>query len=101
ANYGPGTTAGQQLGNTQPGDGARYHGRSFLQLTGRANYRRYGQKLGVDLEGNPELALDPDISARILATYFLDRGIPAKAAAGDWQGVRRAVNGGLNGYDRF
>lgn len=101
ANYGPGTSAGQQLGNVNPGDGARYHGRGLIQITGRSNYRRYGQRLGVDLEGNPDLALDPATSARVLATYFLDHGIPARAAAGDWAGVRRAVNGGLAGWDRF
>jgi predicted chitinase len=89
------------LGNTKPGDGARYHGRGFIQLTGRANYRTYGQKLGVPLEANPELALDPAVSARILATYMRDRGLGALAARGDWEGVRRGVNGGLNGWDRF
>jgi predicted chitinase len=91
----------KDLGNTHPGDGARYHGRGFIQLTGRANYRSYGQKLGVQLEANPELALDPAVSARILATYMRDRGLGALAAKGDWQGVRRGVNGGLNGWDRF
>jgi predicted chitinase len=91
----------KDLGNTHPGDGARYHGRGFIQLTGRANYRSYGQKLGVPLEANPELALDPAVSARILATYMSDHNLGALAAKGDWQGVRRGVNGGLNGWDRF
>ena len=91
----------KDLGNTQPGDGARYHGRGFIQLTGRANYRSYGEKLALPLEQNPDLALQPDVAARILALYFKDRGIGALAAQGDWHGVRRAVNGGLNGWDRF
>ena len=89
------------LGNTHPGDGPRYHGRGFIQLTGRANYRGYGHKLGVPLEQNPDLALDAKIAARVLASYLKDHGIGALAARGDWQGVRRAVNGGLNGWDRF
>lgn len=89
------------LGNTQPGDGRRFKGRGLIQLTGRSNYRAYGQQLGVPLEEQPEEALEPTVSAAVLALYFQQRGIPAKARAGDWQGVRRAVNGGLNGYDVF
>src|SRR4051794_14215914 len=89
------------LGNTHPGDGVRYHGRGYIQLTGRANYRAYGDKLDVPLEQNPDLALQPDVAARILARYMKDRGIDKLAEQGDWQGVRRAVNGGLNGWDRF
>jgi predicted chitinase len=89
------------LGNTHSGDGPRYKGRGFIQITGRANYRHYGQVLGVDLEGNPDAALDPSIAARVLAEYFKARGIPQMARSGNWQGVRRAVNGGLNGWDRF
>lgn len=89
------------LGNTQPGDGIRYHGRGFIQITGRANYRDYGRKLGVPLEENPDLALDPDISARIIVEYFWDREVDRAACEGDWQGVRRLVNGGLNGWDHF
>jgi predicted chitinase len=91
----------RDLGNTRPGDGVRYHGRGFIQLTGRANYRGYGRRLGVPLERNPELALNPKVAARILAAYMSDRRIGALAARGDWQGVRKAVNGGLNGWDRF
>jgi len=89
------------LGNSQPGDGPRYHGRGFIQLTGRANYRAYGQLLSVPLEDNPDLALDPTVSARVLALYFAQRGIGDCALAGDWLGVRRRVNGGTNGWQRF
>lgn len=89
------------LGNTHPGDGARYHGRGFIQLTGRGNYRSYAQKLGVALEDEPELALDADVAARILVRYFKDRRIAEDARKGDWKTVRRKVNGGLNGWDRF
>ena len=73
----------------------------FIQLTGRANYRSYGQKLGVPLEAQPDLALDAAVAARVLATYMRDRNLGALAGKGDWQGVRRGVNGGLNGWDRF
>ena len=89
------------LGNTQPGDGPRYKGRGLIQLTGRANYRTYGQELGVDLEGNPDLALDPAISCRVFALYFSQRGCIASARAGDWGAVQTEVNGGWIGYDRY
>jgi len=89
------------LGNTQSGDGVRFKGRGFIQLTGRANYEEYGRKLGVDLMGNPDLALDPKISAKILVEYFAERGVDDKAASGNWEGVRRAVNGGMNGWGTF
>ena len=91
----------KDLGNTQPGDGARYHGRGFVQITGRANYRRYGHLLGIDLEAEPERALGLEPAARILAIYFRDRGVDIAARKHDWKRVRRAVNGGLNGWDVF
>lgn len=91
----------RDLGNIQPGDGAKYCGRGHLQLTGRANYRTYGQCLGIDLENNPDLALKPDVSALVLALYFKNRNIHALAEKGDWPLVRKAVNGGVNGLDRF
>jgi predicted chitinase len=99
------------LGNTRPGDGRRYKGRGFIQVTGRSNYRTYGRKVAelwgagdaddLNLEAHPENALQEDVASAVLAVYFRDRGIPALAARGDWQAVRKAVNGGLNGYDTF
>ena len=58
ANYEANREIAAQLGNTQPGDGARYCGRGYIQITGRANYRNYGKVLGVPLEDNPDLALE-------------------------------------------
>ena len=49
------------LGNNQPGDGRRFKGRGYIQLTGRANYRTVGRAIGVDLENNPKKAEEPKI----------------------------------------
>jgi hypothetical protein len=89
------------LGNTQPGDGRRFKGRGYIQLTGRANYTYYGNKLGLDLVNNPDLALDPVISARILSLYFKDRKVNEACNFRDWRRVRILVNGGLNGHSTF
>lgn len=89
------------LGNIHPGDGPKYKGRGFIQLTGRANYQHYGAQLGIDLINNPDLALDPGTSALILALYFKQRGAVDFARAGNWTSVRISVNGGLNGWSRF
>lgn len=89
------------LGNTRPGDGARFHGRGYIQLTGRANYRSYGERLGMPLEDRPDMALKPEVGARVLAEYFKDRGIDDDARRGEWDDVRRKVNGGYNGWSTY
>lgn len=89
----------QRLGNTQPGDGARYRGRGVIQLTGRSNYRAYGALLNLDLEGNPELAANPDIAAQVFLTYWCQRKINDVADKDDVNAVTRRINGGLNGLE--
>lgn len=91
----------KSLGNIEPGDGPRFKGRGFIQLTGRANYTHYGPLVGADLVNHPELACGPFIAARILAIYFRERKVIDAARARDWQKARRLVNGGTNGMDRF
>ncbi len=89
------------LGNTAPGDGLKFKGRGFLQITGKSNYQHYGIALGVDLLGNPDAALEPNTAAAIFALYFQQRNIAAPADAKDWQHVRKLVNGGLNDWTVF
>jgi Papain family cysteine protease len=91
------------LGNTQLGDGARFKGRGFIQLTGRANYARYGSRLSVDLLGNPELANAPEIAALLLAHFLADKASALRAlvAAGNFAKARKLVNGGSHGLNRF
>lgn len=88
--------------------GAAYAGRGFIQLTHDYNYRTYSEKLdelwgagAPDLIADPDNALDPDVAAAVMAMYFRDHGIPAMAAAGNWAGIRRAVNGGMTGWQTF
>jgi predicted chitinase len=91
----------KDLGNTVPGDGAKFCGRGFIQITGRTNYAHYGSEIGQDLESNPDLALDPSTAADILALYFHERKINDYADQQNWEMVRRRVNGGLTGWPRF
>lgn len=65
---------GRQLGNCQPGDGGKYFGRGFIQLTGRSNYERYAKLSGYPLDTNPSILVDdPNVSAEVACLYFLDR----------------------------
>src|SRR3954469_13788458 len=63
--YEPATTLATSLGNTDPGDGLRFKGRGPIQITGRANYRRFGDLLGVDLVSTPASAAAPELAFRI------------------------------------
>lgn len=89
------------LGNTHPGEGIKYKGRGYIQLTGRSNYEHYGTLIGVDLINHPELALDPVNSAKIFALYFKEKGVNVVCEQKDWVKVRKLVNGGDNGLTEF
>jgi predicted chitinase len=87
------------LGNTQAGDGKRFKGRGPIQLTGRANYRKYGKLLGLPLEQNPEMAAKANVGFRTAAMFWNQIGANALADAGDFKGITRRINGGFNGLD--
>lgn len=93
----------RDIGNTQPGDGAKFHGRGFVQLTGRANYREVGDIIGADLVNSPEMANDARTAARILAAFLERRQAKIYAAlgAGDLAKARKLVNGGRHGLEEF
>ncbi|WP_186151915.1 glycoside hydrolase family 19 protein [Burkholderia gladioli] len=90
--YDPPAAKAAELGNTQPGDGFRYRGGGLLQITGRYNFREMGQKIGSDLEGNPDLIKQPATAAHASAQFWADRALSAFADAGDFLAISRAIN---------
>ena len=87
------------LGNTEDGDGRRYKGRGYIQITGRANYTQASQDLGYDLVNNPLLAETPEYAGYIAAWFWNSRNLNKYADAGDIITITRRINGGLNGLD--
>jgi putative chitinase len=85
------------LGNTEPGDGVRYKGRGLIQLTGRANYRQYGNELQCDLVGDPDIAAQPAYSLLIACAFWTRNGLNSLADLDDIERITRRINGGLNG----
>ena len=92
-----------RLGNTQAGDGARFCGRGFVQLTGRDNYQRHGDAICVDLITSPGLANAPEVASALLAHFLADCAVRMRAALAkkDYRAARKLVNGGSHGLDRF
>lgn len=96
--YGPGNPKkAHELGNTQPGDGYRYRGGGILQTTGRANYRRMGQKCGVDFEAHPDLVLSAAHALKPALIEWSEGNLNAAADRDDLRTITRRINGGYNG----
>lgn len=87
----------RSLGNVHPGDGERYKGRGYIQLTGRNNYTMAAQALGLDLVNNPQLAARPDIAAKIAVWYWTTRVRPYVKDFRDTTTVTKYINPGLKG----
>jgi predicted chitinase len=87
------------LGNTHPGDGERYFGRGFIQITGRDNYRMAGDAIGIDLVKHPELAAKPDVAAKIAVWYWKTRVKPNVANFNDTTAVTKLINPALRGLN--
>jgi predicted chitinase len=87
------------LGNKHAGDGARYHGRGFVQLTGRDNYRMASDALGIDLLNHPELASKPDVAAKIAVWYWNTRVKPSVQNFADTVAVTKKINPAARGLE--
>ena len=88
----------QDLGNDTPGDGMRFLGRGLIQITGRDNYQRAGDALGVDLISNPELLGQSPLAERSAGWFWQAHGLNELADAGSFETITKRINGGLNGY---
>jgi putative chitinase len=95
----------RDLGNQGPPDGASFKGRGYIQLTGRSNYQVHGAAIGLgnQLITNPSLANQPDIAARLLASFLKSREsqIRSALAQNNLAKARKLVNGGSHGLDVF
>jgi predicted chitinase len=89
----------KDLGNTQPGDGKRYKGRGPIQLTGRANYDKYGKLLSLDLVNNPTIAATKEVGFRIAGQYWKLNGLNELADQQQFKAITKRINGGYNGLD--
>jgi predicted chitinase len=100
--YEPRSTLATALGNTEPGDGKRFKGRGPIQLTGRANYRRFGDLLGEALITEPARAARPDLAFRIAGLFWSKKGLNELAdlaSADAFREITRRINGGFNGLE--
>jgi putative chitinase len=80
-------------GDEASGDGWRYRGSGYKQLTGRSNYREIGGIVNLDLEGNPELAREPRTAASVAFAFWDARQCSLLADVGDIEGVTEKING--------
>lgn len=90
----------RRMGNAEPGDGARYCGRGYVQLTWRVNYEKASGVTGIDLVADPDLAMQPDIAATILRHgmeegWFTGKKLSDYLSGGrrDYTNARRIING--------
>ncbi len=87
----------RELGNIFPGDGFKFRGAGFLQITGRDSFTRHGKAIGVDLTVDSDIAAQPAHSLRLACEEWAEKKCNRLADADDLRAVTKAINGGLNG----
>lgn len=88
-----------RMGNTEDGDGAKYIGRGLIQLTGKDNYKAFGDAIGEDLVANPQLVEEPRYAALSAGWFFNKRNLNALADVMDITTMTIRINGGKIGID--
>jgi putative chitinase len=90
------------LGNTVPGDGQKFKGRSLIQVTGRTNYVKVMLALNIDCLEHPELLAQPENACRAAAWWWADHKLNGLADLGTqdaFMKITRVINGGTNGWE--
>lgn len=90
---------GGRMGNTEPGDGWRYRGRGYIQITGRDGYAAASPWCGVDLVTYPDRAAEPWVAALVAAGYWASRGCNALADVDGIEAITHTINGALTGLE--
>lgn len=86
-------------GDESSGEGYAFRGRGVVQLTGKDNYQRCGDALGVDLVGNPDLLTEPKYAMLSAGWFWNKAGLNALADSADLETMTKRINGGLNGLN--
>jgi putative chitinase len=89
----------RELGNTRPGDAFKYRGGGVLQTTGGANYKRMGEKAGVDFFGNPLLIVAAEHALKPALHEWAEGNLNEAADRNDIRRITKVINGGFNGLD--
>lgn len=87
-------------GNESSGDGWRYRGRGFIQITGKANYRMLSEDTGIDYVNNPDLLLNEADSMVAAIWYWSKNNLNDLADLDDVKRITKKINGGYNGIGR-
>lgn len=87
----------KDLGNTVPGDGKLFKGRGYIQLTGRANYKRYSDATGINFVIDPKLVADPKWAMDVAGWYWNVTKLNPYADLDDIDKITKLINGGYNG----
>ena len=88
-----------RMGNTEDGDGAKFIGRGLIQLTGKDNYKAFGEAIGEDLVSNPQLVEEPRYAALSAGWFWNKRGLNALADDMDITTLTVRINGGKIGIE--
>ena len=86
-------------GGERTGDGWKFRGRGFIQLTGKDNYEEFGEAIGKDLVNDPDWVKTPEGAAISAAWFWARHGLNELADADNLRGITKKINGGLNGHD--
>jgi len=95
--YGAKTTVGRSMGNLEPGDGWKYRGRGYIQLTGKANYSTNGKANGFDLINNPDILVNDKLSSAVVSVNFVKRGLAKVSTFDSQEAANRAVTQVIGG----
>jgi len=89
----------KDLGNVYPGDGFKFRGRGWIQLTGRANYESFGKAIQMDMGQNPDMVARMPWVALAAGWFWDTRNLNALADIDDVVTITKRINGGKNGLD--
>jgi len=99
--YEPPSKTAAMLGNVKPGDGQKFLGRGFIQVTGRYNYDQFAKNSGIDVVSNPELLEKPETAAKATVDFWLNRVRPNVKNFADTAKVTKIINhAGKGGAER-